>query len=108
MFEKLQQGPTPLAVPIANQHAPICQDAVDRIRHAAHGLHHESFTMWQPPQGIMQARFVKFSVRSIFDLRSPSRSGAGCMVPHFRSATGPQGTPSRPPYSLYLLLSADE
>ena len=32
LFEELQHGTTPLAVPIANQHAPVCQDAIDRIR----------------------------------------------------------------------------
>ena len=43
LFEELQHGTTPLAVPIANQHAPVCQDAVNRIRQAADGLQYEGF-----------------------------------------------------------------
>src|SRR6187200_2536913 len=42
-FEELKHGTTPLAVPIANLHTPIYQDAVNRIRQAADGLHHEGF-----------------------------------------------------------------
>ena len=42
-FEELQHRTTPLAVAIANQHTPIYQDAVNRIRQAADGLHHEGF-----------------------------------------------------------------
>ena len=42
-FEELQHRTTPLAVPIANQHTPIYQDAVNRIRQAADGLHNEGF-----------------------------------------------------------------
>src|SRR4030095_7239996 len=38
VFEELQHGTTPLAVPIANQHAPMYQDAINRIRQAADGL----------------------------------------------------------------------
>ena len=43
LLEELQHGTTLLSIAIADQHATVSQDTVNRIRQAAYGLHHEGF-----------------------------------------------------------------
>ena len=41
LVEERQRGTTPLSIAIADQHATVSQDTVNRIRQAAHALQHK-------------------------------------------------------------------
>ena len=45
----------PLAIAIADQYAPLCQDAINRIRQVAHGLNDEGFIWVRSGSGHMNA-----------------------------------------------------
>jgi hypothetical protein len=43
VFKECQYATAPLPIAIADQHASVCQDAINRIRQVAHRLNDEGF-----------------------------------------------------------------